>query len=171
MFDIYRKYGHVCVLLVLSVFVACFFVDDCSDFQRAAIQVYTSSFTNLLEDDFDFDEDDEEDFVLICASAKPSFMLWRHDHSNKNMAERKRAKALLGGQVRRHFPRSNTADSHNYAFFANEYEWRGLFHATLFALKTNLLHYECNKHYFCHPDPYGGHWRFLDGLPSDELAS
>jgi hypothetical protein len=65
MFDLCRKYGHVCVLLVLSVFVACFFVDDCGDFQRTATQVYTTSFTNILEDGFDFDDDDGEDFVLI----------------------------------------------------------------------------------------------------------
>ena len=132
MFDICRKYGHVCVLLVLSVFVACFFVDDYSDSQRTVTQVYTPSFATILEDDFDFDDDDEEEFVLTCASAKPSFTLRRYDLSSKNMSERKRSKALLLGQVRRHFPRSNTADSHYYAFFANEYEWRGLFHATFF---------------------------------------
>ena len=116
MFDICRKYGHVCVLLVLSVFVACFFADDYSDFQRAATQVYITSFANILEDDFDYDDDDNEDFVLTCASVKPSFMLRRYDLSSQNMAERIRSKALLLGQVRRHFPRNSTADSHNYVF-------------------------------------------------------
>ena len=65
MFDLCRKHGHVCVLLVLSVFVACFFVDDCGDFQRTATHVYTTLFTNIMEADFDFDDDNDEDFVLI----------------------------------------------------------------------------------------------------------
>ena len=116
MFDICRKYGHVCVLLVLSVFVACFVTDDYGDFQRTTTQVFTSSFATTLEDDFDFDDDDEEEFVLTCATTKPSFTLRRYDLSSKNMVEHKRSKALLLGQVRRHFPRSSTADSHNYAF-------------------------------------------------------
>ena len=47
MFDLCRKYGHVCVLLVLSVFVACFFVDDCGDskgLQHRSIQHHLQTF-------------------------------------------------------------------------------------------------------------------------------
>lgn len=144
MFDICRKCGHVCALLVLSVFVACFFIDDYCDSQRAATQVYTTSFATILEDDFDFDDDDEEEFVLTCASAKPSFTLWRYEYSSKNMAEHKRSKALLLGQVRRHFPRSSTADSHNYAFSRMNTSGVDCSMPLFFELKTNLLHYECN---------------------------
>ena len=66
----------------------------------------------------DFDDDDEY-LPDICPDRSTASRLSEFIITVRKTSERNQSKALLIGQVRRHFPRGNRIDSYNYTVSDN----------------------------------------------------
>lgn len=138
MFDTFRKYGHVYIALIISIFMLVAFSDCHFDSQETATQVNTTMCANLLEDNADFDEDDEyllfSDFEARVSNEIQDVPFVMH----QSLLGRKCTKAMLLGQVRHHFPRNGIAEGHNYTFLPTNKSGVDVFHATFFVPFTRI---------------------------------
>lgn len=138
MFETLRKYGQIYIALIFSVFMVVAISDSHFDSQDIANQAGTTMCTNLLEDDADFDEDDEylqfSDFEARGSNVIQDVPFVVH----QSQTGRKCAKAMLLGQVRRHFPRNGIADGDNYTYLSTTNSGVDVFHATFLLSITRL---------------------------------
>ena len=118
MFEYYRKYQKNCIILIMSIFIVCIFADEYEDMRQFGHKNNPVACMSIAEDDLDFDEDD--DFLPDVYLGRPTDLCMEEfTISVRKTSERNQSKALLIGQVRRHFPRRNRIDSYNYTVFDN----------------------------------------------------
>lgn len=124
-----RKYGTVIVLALMSIVQIGFFIDASRDAQQMDRQVAIPHNMVFLMEDLDLDELDDEDYeVAICKQFSEDNVFANNCATifqTGKPVEAKCSLTLLRGQVRRCFPRSCIADSHNYTPFVDNRKWRG----------------------------------------------
>ena len=118
MFECYRKYQKNCIILIMSIFIVCIFADEYEDMRQFGHKNNPVACMSIAEDDLDFDEDDEY-LPDICPDRSTASRLSEFIITVRKTSERNQSKALLIGQVRRHFPRGNRIDSYNYTVSDN----------------------------------------------------
>ena len=118
MFECYRKYQKNCIILIMSIFIVCIFADEYEDMRQFGHKNNPVACMSIVEDDLDLDEDDEY-LPDICPDRSTASRLSEFIITVRKTSERNQSKALLIGQVRRHFPRGNRIDSYNYTVSDN----------------------------------------------------
>lgn len=115
MFKTFRRYRSAVILVLMSMMMVGFFVDEFNDSQQYAKQTAMPLSMAVMVDDFDFgDEDENEIDESQCLRGNFCINIRTDVTDSENLAGSKCSLALLRGQVRRHSPRSSLADSHNY---------------------------------------------------------
>ena len=117
MFECYRKYQKICIVLIMSIFIVCVFADEYEDMRQFGHKNNPVACMSIAEDDMDFDDD--EYLPDVCPDRSTTLSLEKFTITVRKISERNQSKALRIGQVRRHFPRGNRIDSYNYTVFDN----------------------------------------------------
>ena len=102
----------------MSIFIVCIFADEYEDMRQFGHKNNPVACMFIAEDDLDFDEDDEY-LPDICPDRSTASRLSEFIITVRKTSERNQSKALLIGQVRRHFPQGNRIDSYNYTVSDN----------------------------------------------------
>lgn len=136
MFECYRKYQKICIVLIMSIFIVCVFADEYEDMRQFGHENNSVACMSIAEDDMDFDDDD--DLPDVYSDRPTPLRLENFTITVRKTSERNQSKALRIGQVRRHFPRGNRIDSYNYTVFDNGSSGVG-FPIPLFLCETNKL--------------------------------
>jgi hypothetical protein len=104
----------------MSIFIVCIFADEYEDKRQFGHKNNPVACMSITEDDMDFDEeeeDDDEDLPDVYSDRPTALRSEELTITIQKTSERNQSKALRIGQVRRHFPRGNMIDSHNYTVF------------------------------------------------------
>lgn len=104
MFECHRKYQKICIVLIMSIFVICIFADEFDDMRQFGNKNNPVACMSIAEEDVDFDE--EGDYLPdICPYQPGVIPMEEFTYTDLKTSARNQSKALLMGQVRRHFPR------------------------------------------------------------------
>ena len=118
MFECHRKYQKIYIVLIMSIFIVCIFADEFDDMRQFGNKNNPVACMSIAEEDVDFDE--EGDYLPdICPDRSTASRLSEFIITVRKTSERNQSKALLIGQVRRHFPQGNRIDSYNYTVSDN----------------------------------------------------
>lgn len=134
MFECYRKYQKICIVLIMSIFIVCVFADEYEDMRQFGHENNSVACMSIAEDDMDFDDDD--DLPDVCPDRLTTLRLEEFTITVRKTSDRYQSKALRIGQVRWHFPRGNKIDSYNYTVSDNGSSGVG-FPIPLFLCKIN----------------------------------
>lgn len=137
MFECYRKYQKICIVLIMSIFIVCVFADEYEDMRQFGHENNSVACMSIAEDDMDFDDDDEY-LPDVCPDRSTTLSMEKFTITVRKTSERNQSKALRIGQVRRHFPQENRVDSYNHTVFDNGSSGVG-FPIPLFLCETNKL--------------------------------
>ena len=139
MFETFRKYGSVFMLLLVSALSLCLVADEVCKAQHLAKQIVGSANTSLLAEDFDFDEEDDDEAIIgLFTETMDRLAASMRETNGRKTMKSKSPKALQRGQVRRHSPRNGLPCSHNYTLSSNTKSGVDLLHATFFVRNNNL---------------------------------
>ena len=117
MFECYRKYQKICIVLIMSIFIVCVFADEYEDMRQFGHENNSVACMSIAEDDMDFDDDD--DLPDVYSGRPTPLRLENFTITVRKTSERNQSKALRIGQVRLHFPRGKRIDSYNYTVSDN----------------------------------------------------
>lgn len=140
MFETFRKYGSVFMLLLVSALSLCLVADEVCEAQHLAKQIVGSANTSLLVEDFDFDEEDDDEAIIgLFTETMDRLAASMRETNGQKTRKSKSPKALQRGQVRRHSPRNDLPCSHNYTLLSTTKSGVDLLHATFF-VQSKYLH-------------------------------
>ena len=138
MFETFRKYGSVFMLLLVSALSLCLVADEVCEAQHLAKQIVGSANTSLLAEDFDFDEEDDDEAIIgLFTETMDRLAASMRETNGRKTMKSKSPKALQRGQVRRHSPRNDLPCSHNYTLLSTTKSGVELLHATFFVRNNN----------------------------------